>query len=1007
MSADTPIPRSERQATLVATAGQTVFGPFDWIIWDTADIVVFQRNAGAESFVKVLSGYTVAAVDELPGNFTVTFAAGRAAGDAVQISGARVHERLTNVTQGGVVRAAPLEAEFDRITAVLQEIRRDLAPDQVPADLVLGIDMQAWHQNLQQLSQQAGLTINKLANGITSLIDYESDDDVDRRVLDVTVTRTANTTKNAQLVRMIETFEEGALIARMLDYTHTTKKGAISTTSPWLESRVQEIGAMLADITGQHVVDHIQSQSLPGSDAGVWCSNWAARNVDPSPSNDDPPVNINDFVSGMQIAEWNPVRASAWNKHKASGQDDTEEADTINMIQVGPRGGGECREVLKASIRNNARAFSATLASDAGDVAGTTLKLPDEPGYSRVDANYFTKNKHWFHFHKEPLSPTIPKGTSVIANGGFDTPDGWTAPAGASISGGKLNCTGFTGSVSRTAINDPVLFGASGESLFLGNLYLVTFATESVTGGSAALRVGGGTAGTARTTSGSWSQWVYAGSSQDIEVVCANFTGKVDNVAITFSGQPVYKITAFNPATRIITFEPPLRIDPNDKKINIHATYTASQIAYAWRTEYGTMNYWYGADIKSETGHGEKVPDPYFEDPDAWDVSGLSAGTAAVAGSKMTFAGPATGTVHCEAVNYTGKSLDITTGITPGDTYRTILRLANVTAGSLKLGIGNLGTLGTARAAAGTFIETLTAAGSLNPNDAPANINQLRLVAAGFAGDVTLFGCLPTYPNAGQGYVVDTDARYNEAPFDFSKAYFVTGGDGVTPMLRVPKQPHGEDAVFDIFRPVDQAWTLGLGAKKKSGTVAQLDFFGYDTANARAAYGEIETQVVSNIAGATEGVMRFKVPNGAGTMAVQVDVRKDELRPRGSGAVAQGNVANRWSDIYAERVRAGIVLDVNTQTDSYTLVLADLRAAIELDKATANTLTVPPNAAVAFPIGSLLTVAQYGAGQTTLTPGAGVTIRSRVGLKLAGQYAVASLYKRGTDEWVAGGDLTT
>jgi hypothetical protein len=41
-----------------------------------------------------------------------------------------------------------------------------------------------------------------------------------------------------------------------------------------------------------------------------------------------------------------------------------------------------------------------------------------------------------------------------------------------------------------------------------------------------------------------------------------------------------------------------------------------------------------------------------------------------------------------------------------------------------------------------------------------------------------------------------------------------------------------------------------------------------------------------------------------------------------------------------------------------------------------------------------------------LTPGAGVTIRSRIGLNLAGQYAVAYLYKRGTNEWVASGDLT-
>lgn len=98
----------------------------------------------------------------------------------------------------------------------------------------------------------------------------------------------------------------------------------------------------------------------------------------------------------------------------------------------------------------------------------------------------------------------------------------------------------------------------------------------------------------------------------------------------------------------------------------------------------------------------------------------------------------------------------------------------------------------------------------------------------------------------------------------------------------------------------------------------------------------------------------------------------------------------------------------NTQTSNYTLGLADLRGIVETNLAGANTLTVPKNAAVPFPVGSLITrITQIGAGQTTLTPDTGVTIRSRIGLKLAGQYAVATLYKRGTDEWVASGDLST
>jgi hypothetical protein len=97
----------------------------------------------------------------------------------------------------------------------------------------------------------------------------------------------------------------------------------------------------------------------------------------------------------------------------------------------------------------------------------------------------------------------------------------------------------------------------------------------------------------------------------------------------------------------------------------------------------------------------------------------------------------------------------------------------------------------------------------------------------------------------------------------------------------------------------------------------------------------------------------------------------------------------------------------NTQTDSYTLVLTDAGKMITMNKATGNNLTVPPNGDVAFPINSRIDVIQYGAGQTTIVAGSGVTIRSSASkLKLTGQYSGASLWKKGTDEWILIGDIT-
>lgn len=98
---------------------------------------------------------------------------------------------------------------------------------------------------------------------------------------------------------------------------------------------------------------------------------------------------------------------------------------------------------------------------------------------------------------------------------------------------------------------------------------------------------------------------------------------------------------------------------------------------------------------------------------------------------------------------------------------------------------------------------------------------------------------------------------------------------------------------------------------------------------------------------------------------------------------------------------------INTQTASYSLLLADAGSTIEMNVASANNLTIPLNSSQAFPIGTTIDVIQYGAGQTTLVATSGVTVRSKENnLKLTGQYSGVTLYKRGTDEWVAIGDLT-
>jgi hypothetical protein len=102
------------------------------------------------------------------------------------------------------------------------------------------------------------------------------------------------------------------------------------------------------------------------------------------------------------------------------------------------------------------------------------------------------------------------------------------------------------------------------------------------------------------------------------------------------------------------------------------------------------------------------------------------------------------------------------------------------------------------------------------------------------------------------------------------------------------------------------------------------------------------------------------------------------------------------------------VVTANRQTGNYVLVLGDAGKVVEMNVGSANTLTIPPNSSVAFEVGTTIEGVQYGAGQTTITPGGGVTIRSSgAKLKTTAQYSSFTLRKIATDEWIAAGELST
>jgi hypothetical protein len=121
-------------------------------------------------------------------------------------------------------------------------------------------------------------------------------------------------------------------------------------------------------------------------------------------------------------------------------------------------------------------------------------------------------------------------------------------------------------------------------------------------------------------------------------------------------------------------------------------------------------------------------------------------------------------------------------------------------------------------------------------------------------------------------------------------------------------------------------------------------------------------------------------------------------------AVTQAKLADR---VIGSAEYDSLTLNAQTGT-TYTLVLADAHKVVTLNNSSAITLTVPPNSSVAFEIGDQVNLLQLGAGQVTVAAGSGVTLRSEGSkVKLTGQYALATLVKIATDEWVLVGNLTS
>lgn len=232
----------------------------------------------------------------------------------------------------------------------------------------------------------------------------------------------------------------------------------------------------------------------------------------------------------------------------------------------------------------------------------------------------------------------------------------------------------------------------------------------------------------------------------------------------------------------------------------------------------------------------------------------------------------------------------------------------------------------------------------------------------------------------------------------------VAGRTGAVTLAKADVGLANVDNTSDASKPVSTATQTALNLKANSSDLAaKANTADLATVSTTGAYTDLTGRpILGTAASASTSDFASAAQGALAATAVQPSALANYVPNTRTvnGQALSANVSLTASDIGA----ASANVAVSAQTAAYTLVLADAGKAVEVTSATAVTVTVPTNASVAFPVGTVIEVAQTGTGQVTIA-GSGVTFQSPASLKSRTQFSTILLRKRATDTWIVGGDL--
>ena len=292
--------------------------------------------------------------------------------------------------------------------------------------------------------------------------------------------------------------------------------------------------------------------------------------------------------------------------------------------------------------------------------------------------------------------------------------------------------------------------------------------------------------------------------------------------------------------------------------------------------------------------------------------------------------------------------------------------------------------------------------------------NQIATAVGTNAASGWYYRTLGTIDEGIVAYVQDEDAEYKWS----GAAWAVYTGSGVGSTASTTEVLTGTDtakavtpdslaALWEKGADIASAGTIAVGEGGLFHVTGTTTITDIDPATDKA--GRAFKLVFDGILTLTHNASTLILPTGANITTAAGDVA--EFVSEGSDAVrctsymrASGSPLGGYTDAQA---RAAVNIAPTTQSGTnYTAVLGDAAGYIQFTNGAAIAFTIPPNASVAFPIGTVITVEQNGAGVVTLTAGAGVTLNSRGALlATGGQYAVCQVKKVATNTWTVIGDV--